>query len=257
MAQLGPSTNQPIADPAQPGRLFVGTSGFAYPGWVPRFYPAGTRSGDLLAHYSQRLPAVELNNTFYQQPSASKVTGWRAATSADFRFVVKAQRGGSSRAMAGIVEPGLPWLTGPYRAFGPQLGSVLFRVPAGVPRNDDRLATLLGAWPIDLPLTLDFQDPSWQVDETFRALAGVGAVWCSTDLPETEAPPTLRRTGPYLYIRLRRPDYGQAAIAAWADRLEPFLDDGLDVFAFFRHDDVGRGGELALALREAVEQRRR
>ena len=23
------------------GRLFAGTSGFAYPGWAPRFYPAG------------------------------------------------------------------------------------------------------------------------------------------------------------------------------------------------------------------------
>ncbi|MBA2756833.1 MAG: DUF72 domain-containing protein [Chloroflexi bacterium] len=224
---------------------------------MPRFYPAGSSAGDLLTRYSERLPAVELNNTFYQQPTAAKVAAWRDATPADFRFVVKAQRGGSFRALNGNVEAGLPWLTGPYRAFGRQLGCVLFRVPAGVTRNDERLAALLAAWPADLPLTLEFQDPSWHVDETFAALIGAGAAWCTTDQPEADTPPTLRRTGPFLYLRLRRDDYDAAAIEAWAGRLQPFVEDGLDAFVFFRHDEVGRGGELALELRAAVERGRR
>ena len=37
------------------GRLRTGTSGFAYPAWSPRFYPAGLRSADLLRHYASRL----------------------------------------------------------------------------------------------------------------------------------------------------------------------------------------------------------
>ena len=121
-----------IAERAPSGRFRAGTSGFAYPGWIPRFYPPGTRSGDLLRRYGARLDAVELNNTFYQQPSAAKVAGWLDAVSEDFRFSVKAQRGGSSRAIAGTPEPGLPWLTGPYRAFGTRLATVLFRVPDGI-----------------------------------------------------------------------------------------------------------------------------
>ena len=60
------------------GRLFVGTSGFAYPDWIPRFYPPGLKGDALLRHYASRLPAVELNNTFYQSPSASKVATSRA-----------------------------------------------------------------------------------------------------------------------------------------------------------------------------------
>ncbi len=87
----------PRADAAVPD---IGTSGFAYPGWVPRFYPAGSKAGDLLRRYAERLTAVELNNTFYQQPSAAKVAAWLAATPPAFRFSVKAQRGGSWRAMA-------------------------------------------------------------------------------------------------------------------------------------------------------------
>ena len=240
------------------GRLRTGTSGFAYPGWIPRFYPPGTRPASFLRHYATRLTAVELNNTFYQQPSAAKVAAWLDATPDDFRFSVKAQRGGSFRAFGGGgagPEAGLPWLTDPYRAFGDRLGTVLFRIPDGVRRDDGRLAALLEAWPRDLPLTLEFQDPSWADDATTAALAAAGAVLCTTDLPEDPEPPTLRRTGPFLYLRLRRHDYDDGEIAAWADRLEPFLAAGDDAYVFFRHDEAGRGPELAAALAAAVDLR--
>ena len=235
------------------GRLFVGTSGFAYPGWAPRFYPAGLAASGLLAHYAGRLPAVELNNTYYASPSAAKVAAWVAATPPDFRFAVKAQRGGSFRALGVDPAASVAWLTGPYRAFGERLGTVLFRVPDGVRRDDAKLAAMLAAWPDDLPLTMEFQDPSWHVDETFAALARVGGALCATELPEDPEPPTLRRTGPFLYLRLRRHDYDEAELAAWAARLEPFIAAGDDAFVFFRHDESGRGAELALAFRGVLE----
>ena len=75
----------------------------------------------------------------------------------------------------------------------------------------------------------------------------------STESPEDETPPDIRRTGPFLYLRLRRHDYAPAEVAAWAERLRPFLEAGDDAFVFFRHDDVGRGPELALELTAALE----
>lgn len=235
-----------------PGRLYAGTSGFAYPGWIPRFYPKGLAAAGFLAHYAGRLDAVELNNTYYGSPTPVKVAAWVAATPPDFRFSVKAQRGGSFRALGVDPTTSVPWLTGPYRAFGERLGTVLFRVPDGVRRDDAKLAALLAAWPTDMPLTMEFQDPSWHVDETFAALVGAGAALCATELPEDEEPPIIRRTGPFLYLRLRRNDYSAAELDAWAARLEPFLSAGDDVFAFFRHDDAGRGPELAEGLIGAV-----
>jgi uncharacterized protein YecE (DUF72 family) len=65
------------------GRLRTGTSGFAYPAWAPRFYPPGLPSGRLLEHYASRLPAVELNNTFYRSPTPAATAAWLAATPAD------------------------------------------------------------------------------------------------------------------------------------------------------------------------------
>ena len=236
------------------GRLFAGTSGFSYPGWSPRFYPAGLAAAGFLAHYASRLPAVELNNTYYASPSPSKVATWVAATPADFRFAVKAQRGGSFRALRVDPAGSVPWLTEPYRAFGDRLGTILFRVPDGVGRDDAKLVAMLALWPADLLLTMEFQDPSWHVDETFAALAAVGAALCATELPEDSEPPIIRRTGGFLYVRLRRHEYSPADLEAWAARLEPFLSAGDDVYAFFRHDDVGRGPAFALGLAAAVDR---
>jgi uncharacterized protein YecE (DUF72 family) len=84
------------------------------------------------------------------------------------------------------------------------------------------------------------------------ALTAAGAAICATEGPDDPAPPDLRRTAPFLYLRLRRHDYPASDIDAWAARLEPFLASGDDAFVFFRHDEVGRGPELALALASAL-----
>jgi uncharacterized protein YecE (DUF72 family) len=233
------------------GRLFVGTSGFAYPDWAPTFYPAGSRGPSLLREYAARLPAVELNNTFYRQPRPEQVAAWLAGTPDDFRFAVKAQRGGSMRALGAAAAETLTWLTAPYRLFGERLGSVLFRVPGNVVRDDQRLRALLAAWPADLPLALEFQHLSWSDDAIHDLLREHGVVLCATELDD-EPPPDLRVTGPFLYLRLRRTTYSSGELEAWAQRLAVFLADGLDCFVFFRHDELGEAGLRAIALRDRI-----
>jgi uncharacterized protein YecE (DUF72 family) len=233
------------------GRILTGTSGFAYPGWAPLFYPAGTRSGDLLSAYAARLPAVELNATFYRQPRPDHVAAWLAATPADFRFVVKAQRGGSIRAFGSDAAATVAWLTAPYRLFGERLGGVLYRMPDSVHRDDTRLRLLLDAWPADIPLVLEFQHPSWHVDEVFALLRAHGATLCATDLDGQE-PPDLRLTGRSIYLRLRRTAYSDADLADWAGRLAAFLDAGTDCFVFFRHDADGTSALHAMSLLERL-----
>ncbi|HEY7599768.1 MAG TPA: DUF72 domain-containing protein [Candidatus Limnocylindrales bacterium] len=233
------------------GRLLAGTSGFAYPGWEPRFYAVGTPRDSLLRAYAERLPTVELNNTFYRQPRADNVASWVASVPASFRFVVKAQRGGAVRAFGPAATQTLAWLTVPYRLFGERLGSVLFRVPGSLARDDARLATLLAAWPAELPLTVELQHPSWQADEVFALLRAHGAALCATDLDDAPAP-DLRLTGGHVYLRLRRATYTEAELAAWADRLAPFLDAGNDCYVFLRHDADGTSALRALALLERL-----
>ena len=248
------------AGPGLTGRLLAGTSGFSYPGWIPRLYPPGTPASRFLATYATRFDAVELNNTFRRRPTPSAIAGWLSATPADFRFAIKAQRGSAVRALLGSAEDSVGWLTEPLPHFGSRLGAVLFELPAEMRRDgpwcdgdpgraDAALASVLRAWPADIPLVVELPDPSWHVDETFAALRAVGATLCATDLPGRDEP-TLRRTSSRHYLRLRRDDYDQAALDAWAARLRPFLDAGDDAFVFFRHDPVGHAAELATAFAE-------
>ena len=146
----------------------------------------------------------------------------------------------------------VPWLTDPLRRFGERLGTVLFRVPEEIERDDARLAALLGRWPVEIPLTLEFQHPSWHVDETFAALAGIEAVLCATYLDELPEPPTIRRTGRFLYLRLRRSAYDETALAGWAARIEPFLAAGDDAFVFFRHDADGESALRAIRFKSLL-----
>lgn len=230
------------------GRLFTGTSGFAYPDWAPTFYPRGAKGDALLPAYAARLGACELNNTFYQHPTAARIAAWVGATPTTFRFTVKGQRGGSIRALTADPTGTVPWLTAPYRLFGERLGCVLFRVPEPVHRDDAALARFLAAWPSDLPLTMEFQHPSWQMDEVHTLLMRHHAVLCATDLDEASDLPDLRVTGDFLYLRLRRSTYDEADLDDWAARLAPFLDDGLDAYVFFRHDADGTSALRAEAL---------
>jgi uncharacterized protein YecE (DUF72 family) len=241
----------------RPGRLLVGTSGFAYADWSPLFYSPGTKASGLLGEYATRLPACELNNTYYQQPREPKVRAWLEATPADFRFVVKAQRGGTFRALSADPVAALEWLTPPFRLFGDRLGSVLFRIPDQMTRDDDRLGRILDAWPADLPLTIECQNPSWRVDEVLDRLRAAGAAWCTTELDSDAEPPPIDVTAPWLYLRLRRSEYDQAGLAAWAARLSPFLAAGHDAYVFFRHDADGQSALRAVRFRELVETRLR
>ncbi|HEX5826469.1 MAG TPA: DUF72 domain-containing protein [Candidatus Limnocylindrales bacterium] len=237
------------------GRVLAGTSGFSYAAWSPLFYPPGLRPGALLPHYASRLAACELNNTFYARPKEDRIRAWRDAVPDTFRFVVKAQRGATVRALYGD-DPAesVAWLTEFLPAFGERLGAVLFRIQGEIPRDDAKLAAVLAAWPASIPLVVEAQHPSWQADETFAALRAVGAVLCTTDLDDQEEAPDIRRTGPFLYLRLRRATYTDADLDAWARRLVPFLDDGLDAYVLFRHDEDGTSAIRAEGFAARVER---
>ena len=74
------------------GRLFAGTSGFAYPQWKPDFYPPEVPQSRFLNYYAQRLNSVEINYTFHRTPSAGTVENWFNSTPPDFRLSLKAHQ---------------------------------------------------------------------------------------------------------------------------------------------------------------------
>src|SRR5205809_7023046 len=72
--------------------LYVGVSGFSYPGWKGNFYPKDLKSEDFLGYYSQKLNSVELNSAFYAAPSDMMVKSQPRNTRDDFRYSVNSPR---------------------------------------------------------------------------------------------------------------------------------------------------------------------
>src|ERR1700722_5385294 len=74
------------------GKVYAGTSGWAYATWKPEFYPAKLAAAKFLGYYATRLNSVEVNYTFRRYPTAKLLAGWIAATPAHFKFAVKAHQ---------------------------------------------------------------------------------------------------------------------------------------------------------------------
>ena len=74
------------------GKIYAGTSGWAYGSWKPKFYPRKLGASRFLNYYATRLNSVEVNYTFSKDVSAELLRGWVADTPEDFVFAVKAHR---------------------------------------------------------------------------------------------------------------------------------------------------------------------
>src|ERR687897_361076 len=75
-----------------PGRILVGTSSWADPGFVKEWYPPKMPAKERLPWYAQRFEMVELNSSFYAVPDRNTVHGWVEVTPEGFTFDVKAHR---------------------------------------------------------------------------------------------------------------------------------------------------------------------
>src|SRR5262249_60968493 len=73
-------------------QVWIGTAGCTCPDWVGPFYPKGSVSRKMLAHYARHFPLVELNFPFYRLPAAGLLTRLVERTPNDFQFLVKLPR---------------------------------------------------------------------------------------------------------------------------------------------------------------------
>src|SRR3954465_13556502 len=74
------------------GRILVGTSSWADPGFVEDWYPRGMAARDPLAWYAGRFEYVEVTSSFYAVPAQKTVARWAEITPQKFTFDVKLHR---------------------------------------------------------------------------------------------------------------------------------------------------------------------
>jgi uncharacterized protein YecE (DUF72 family) len=72
-----------------PDNLFVGTSSWSSMYWCGTFYSDSIEPGEMIREYSNKLPTVEIDSTWYHMPGVKTVESWKTKTPDGFVFSAK------------------------------------------------------------------------------------------------------------------------------------------------------------------------
>jgi len=226
-------------------RLIAGASGYSFKEWKGNFYPEKMKPEDMLAWYSERLPTVEINNTFYQMPKAAVLENWAHHTPEDFKFSIKASRRIThmSRLKAESSADPVKFLYSALAALGPKRGPVLFQLPPILKKDVARLQNFLQLLPPDHMAAFEFRNDSWFSDEVYQTLQAAGAALCISER-EDNAPPPLVSTASWGYVRLRLETYSDDDLRQWAGTLA--ATEWRQIYVYFMHEPTAPAYAQAL-----------
>ncbi|MDD5492561.1 MAG: DUF72 domain-containing protein [bacterium] len=259
----------------------IGTSGYSFADWKGEIYPRSLAPVNMLPYYEQEIGfnAVELNFTYYRQPSAKAIAGMVRKTRRDFQFTVKANKAmthdlkaadGQLKNNQDVFEEFLSGIE--PLIVNNQLGAVLAQFPVMFDNNEEnrdylaRFKEIMGK----VPVVVEFRNNSWAKTGIYQFLKENGFGWCSVDEPQLPRllPMVTEVTGDIGYFRFhgRNPHWFNVPIAERynylysKEELEEFVPKIRRVSAktkitylFFNNCHGGKAVKNALQLMELLE----
>jgi uncharacterized protein YecE (DUF72 family) len=233
------------------GKIYAGTSGWAYTSWKPKFYPAKLSAKKFLEYYASRLNSVEVNYTFRAIPTEKLLAGWIEATPPEFKFAIKAHQNITHfkrlRDAASVTSEFLDSLQ-PLRE-AKKLAPVLFQLRGDFKCDVPRLKDFLEGLPRGTQATFEFRNTSWFCDEVYEILRKANVALCHAESDDIETPNVI--TADFSYLRLRKPNYSVKARGEIAKKIAGLAKKG-EVFAYFKHEDTPEGALYAEDLLKAA-----
>ncbi len=221
----------------------MGTSGWSYIDWVGPFYDSDKY---MLRQYSEVFNTAEVDSTFYSYPSPGAVKAWVRSTPKGFVFAAKVPKiithEKELMVREGVVEDleRLLSLMQPLRDAG-KLGPLLFQLPPSLKLDLDRLERLFKELPEGYEFAVEFRDPSWLVEDSFKLLERFKVAYVIVDEPLL--PPIVKITAPFAYVRWHgrgsRPwynyHYSLDELKPWIPRLEEVLSRVEVAYGYFNN----------------------
>jgi uncharacterized protein YecE (DUF72 family) len=252
--------------------IWIGTSGWAYPEWRGSYYPADVPARRHLEYLAGRMPTVEVNGSFYSLQRPTSYQSWHDRTPPGFLFAVKGPGYVTHRRR--LREPAMPlanFLASGVLELGAKLGPLLWQFPATLTFDAGRLRDFLAVLPADIPAAARLADGAERMPEGYTPpaspphrplrhaieprhasfacaqfvdlLAEHGVALVAADTAGTW-PYFADTPTDFSYIRLHGDTklyasrYGDAALAAWADRVRELATRG-DVHVYFDNTAAG------------------
>jgi uncharacterized protein YecE (DUF72 family) len=225
-------------------RIFAGASGYSFKEWKGSFYPEKMKPEEMLSWYAERLPTVEINNTFYRMPATKMLEHWAATTPEHFRFAIKASRRITHEArLKPECADSVDYLYRNLAALGARRGPVLFQLPPLLKKDVPRLTAFLQLLPEGHGAAFEFRNATWFSDDVYDALKGAGAALCLSEREDDAAPPMVE-TAAWGYVRLRLETYSDGDLQQWGERLT--ATKWREIYVYFMHEPTAPAYAQAL-----------
>jgi uncharacterized protein YecE (DUF72 family) len=235
-------------------QLYAGTSGWAYTSWKPDFYPAKLPQKKFLEYYASQLNAVEVNFTFRQLLKETTAQKWILESPDNFRFGVKAHQVITHikrlKKTEGFVLRFLSTIEPLARAG--KLGPLLFQLPPNMKVDAEGLKEFQKSVPRNLPSAFEFRHESWFTDEIFDVLKQHNRALCVAESEERATPDVT--TADFCYYRFRKPTYSSEERRAMVNCIRDHLQNGRDVYAYFKHEETPQGALYAVEVFEEAKK---
>jgi len=224
--------------------LHLGTIGWSYNFWKGSFYPSKTASKDFLAYYATQFNTVEVDSTFYRNPTAQAVTNWKNQTPDSFMFSMKFPGVITHVKMLKDCQRETNFFLERTKLLGEKLGPLLLQFPPnfGVDHLPD-LADFLKRLPKPNRYVVEIRDQAWLNTDFYSLLraSNVALAWVdSSNMPKTS-----EVTSDFLYLRWegnRKKVKGTLgkievetgdSLRLWSEKIRPFLNSGMHFFGYF------------------------
>jgi uncharacterized protein YecE (DUF72 family) len=235
--------------------IFVGTSGWTYDDWNQHFYPNEVKGAERLSFYAAHFDTLEVNATFYHQPTPTMIASWNRRLGDKFHLVVKGSRVITHlKKLHDCLDPLRAYLTHTLQIN--RLKAILWQLPPALYKDIESLERFLSLLPQNVRHAIEFCHKSWWDEETAKTLARHGVAFVTISHPTL--PATVFPTADFLYARfhgqgqaLYRYDYSDEELCQWAELLRPHLV-GRTLYAFFNNDFDANAVRNAISFREII-----
>jgi uncharacterized protein YecE (DUF72 family) len=233
--------------------LYVGVSGFSYPGWKGAFYPKDLKGEEFLSFYSRKLNSVEINSSFYAPPTVGTIKSWASKTQDRFRFSIKSPRQVTHilKLGKGSADPAKK-LAATIELLGSRRGPILFQLPPFLKADLKLLESFLADTAVIEKKVFEFRHDSWLSEPTYSLLDKYETALCIAETEDMK--PVLKVIGNTAYFRLRLDSYVNKTVDKWSARIMGLAKETKETYVYLRHDETGTNASLALRLRAGVEQ---
>jgi uncharacterized protein YecE (DUF72 family) len=242
------------------GKIFLGTSGWSYKGWIGPFYDG---AASMLRQYAGIFRTAEIDSTFYAFPSKGLVMGWKMHTPADFIFTAKLPKlithekkldlsKGADTDLSRFVD-----IMSPLATSG-KLGCLLIQLPPSFCFDPGVLEDFLKILPLNVKFAIEFRNLTWLREETWSLLERYRIAYVNVDEPLL--PPEVHLTADFAYFRWHGRGkriwfdyrYSKDELTPWIPKVADAEKKVARVYGYFNNHYHGYAVENCLQVMEML-----